>query len=299
MKKWIQLALCLSLSSGVSAQVHNLDFEVCDTSSVQQISGFNCLYLEGWTRTNGTAANTVTSFSFNNGGITESQNGNMALKLSVFYTYDKDMAYQRVAYSSFPAALNGYYKYWDNLLYNTQTQNAEPDTATVSVLLSKWNSSLNQRDTIGSGQLKLTEALNYTGFSCPVQYVSTVTPDSILIHLNCSRIRDEYGFLGNQFGDNSFFIVDNLSLEDQALGLEDNREDTPWQVFPNPGNGVIHIPDFTGKASLVDLHGKELVVQSYPESAIDAVSFPQGVYLLRLQEHSGRVTYMNYVKYSF
>ena len=98
-------------------------------------------------------------------------------------------------------------------------------------------------------------------------------------------------------GDNSFFIVDNLSLEDQALGLEENPENTPWNVFPNPGNGVIHIPDFTGEAALLDLHGKQLVVRSYPESAIDAVSLPQGTYLLRLQEHSGRVTYINYVKH--
>ncbi|MNJ90850.1 hypothetical protein D3C87_84900 [compost metagenome] len=295
MKKIIHLALGLGLSMNASAQLQNLDFEVCDTSTVQRIPGYNCFYLEGWKRTNGTPVNTVTSYSIDNGGVTDTQNGDMALKLSVFYTHDKDMAYQRAAYTSFPASLKGYYKYFDNLIYNHQTQNVERDTATVSVLLSKWNSHLNQRDTIGFGQLKLSEAFNYTPFSCPVHYTSTVTPDSILIHLNCSRIRDEYGLSGNLFGDNSFFFIDNLSLEDGTLGLEEPAESKKWQIFPNPGNGLIHIPEFTGEATLVDVHGKHLVSQSYPESAIDLNSFPQGVYLLRLKEHSGRITFISYL----
>lgn len=293
MKKQILLALCMGLTISVSAQVQNLDFEVCDTSTVQQISGFNCLYLQGWTRTNGVAVNTVTSFSLGNGGTTESQNGDMALKLSVFYATDKDMAYQRAAYTSFPSSVNGYYKYFDNLIYNTQTGNAETDTATVSVLLSKWNNALNQRDTIGFGQLKLNEALNYTAFSCPVQYISTGTPDSILIHLNCSRLK--YGFLGNLFGDNSFFIVDNLSITDHTLGLQETAEITTWKVFPNPGHGVIQIPGFEGEATLIDLHGKQLVSQTYPGSLLDTGTLPQGTYLLRLTEKSGRITYTNYV----
>lgn len=297
MKKWIHLALGLSVSISVSAQVQNLDFEVCDTSTVQQADGFNCFYLQGWKRSNGSPVNTVESYSVNNGGVTESHHGNMALRLSVFYTYDKDMAYQRAAYTSFPTALSGYYKYFDNVVYNTQNQTMETDTATVRVLLSKWNSGLNQRDTIGFGQLKLSEALHYTRFSCPVQYTSTATPDSMLIHLNCSRIRDQYGLLGNAFGDNSFFLVDNLSLEANSLGLEETTNRNAWKVFPNPGNGLIHVPDFTGEVSLVDLSGKQLASRIYPESIIDAAAFPQGVYMLRLKEHSGRTTYINYVKY--
>jgi len=296
MKKLIYILAGFSFTFSASAQLQNLDFELCDTSVLPQLEDSNCLYPQGWTRTNGNPFSEGYSFTFGNGGVADAQNGDMALRLSVWYTFDKDMAYQRAAYTSFPGALSGYYMYTENVLANTVLQIEEPDTATVTVLLSKWNDVLSHRDTIGFGHLKLNGASSYTAFSCPINYVSTVAPDSILILLNCSRMREQQGLMGNLFGNNSYFTVDNLSLGSSTLGLEETTEMQSWKVFPNPGNGMIHIPDFKGNAAMFDINGKMILDQSYPDAEIDASLLPQGIYLLHLTEKSGRVSFTKYVK---
>lgn len=296
MKMLIYILIGLNFPVSASAQLRNLDFEFCDTSTESRLEGFNCRYLEGWTRTNGSPFSEGYSFHNENGGVPDAQNGEMALRLSVWYTYDKDMAYQRAPYTLLPGFLKGYYTYTDNTIANMLLQTMEPDTATVTVLLSKWNSFSNQRDTIGLGRLHLNAASGYTAFSCPVHYFSTAAPDSILILLNCSRIREQQGLQGNLFGNNSYLTIDNLSLEENTLGLEDPVEIGEWRIVPNPGNGIIHIPGFIGDVVISDMNGKLLDAQSYPGSEIDMRLLPQGVYFLRLREKSGQVSYVKYVK---
>ncbi len=303
MKKLIYLALGIGFPVCISAQLQNLDFEVCDTSVVPHLEGENCQYLQGWTRTNGDPGSENMGFGFgaNTGGVSDAQNGDMALRLSVFYHYDKVMAVQRAPFTSFPESLSGYYTYTGNVVSNLANQGQiEPDTATVRVLLSKWDNVLSQRDTIGFGELKLNQTLSYTIFTCPIAYTSTaLAPDSIHILLNPSRVREGdnlYAGLGESEPECSFFTVDNLYLNGDVLGLEKAPENQNWTAFPNPGNGIIQIQDFIGEAKLTDLNGKVIDIQSYPEQTIDVSLLPLGVYLLHLTDNFGQVQYSKYVK---
>lgn len=297
MKKLIYFLIGLSFPISASAQLQNLDFELCDTTVVPHLEGENCRHLEGWISTQGSAVSDGWGFTPNTGGVPDAQNGEMALRLSVFYNYAKKMAYQRAPYTLFPYSLSGYYTYTDNVVWTSDGE--EPDIAEITVILSKWNTLLWQRDTIGFGQLQLNNASSYTHFSCPINYVSTAVPDSIFVLLDCSRVNREAGLIGgidlfNSEG--SFFTVDNFSLEVNALDLEEAHKIQKWKIFPNPGNGIIHISDFKGDAVMFDINGKLIGAQSYPDFEIDASLLPQGVYLLRLTEKSGQISYTKYVK---
>lgn len=280
-----------------SAQLLNLDFEQCDLTKEHPFIEEICRYPLGWSRTNGTHLSFDFGFISGNGSIQEPQNGDRALRLCVWYSgLDKDMAYQKASYSAKPASLSGYYHYTDNIVYNNATDMTEPDTATVSVLLSKWNPLLHRQDTIGFGSVKLNDTLTYTNFLCPIQYFSDQTPDSILIVLNCSRSRDEPDVIGkHSFGNSSIFTIDNLSFEFNTVGLNEAVSPKKWSVYPNPGNSIIQIPDFTGEASLFNLQGKLIDTRAYPGSQIDTAPLQVGAYILRLKEKTGQVSPLIYL----
>lgn len=279
------------------AQLQNLDFEHCDLSKEFPFIEEICRYPLGWSRTNGTHFDFDFGFISGNGSIPEPQNGEMALRLCVWYSgLDKDMAYQKAPYTAHPVSLSGYYHYTENTVLNRTTDLVEPDTATVTVLLSKWDHLLNRQDTIGFGSVKLNEASTYTQFTCPIDYFSDQTPDSIYILLNCSRTRDEPGVFGNHaFGNSSIFTVDNLSLEFSSVGLNEEVAAKKWSVYPNPGHGMIQIPDFIGEASLFNLQGKLIDTRIYPASEIDTRSLPVGSYILQLREKSGQISPIIYL----
>lgn len=288
------VAVMLFIGGHASAQLQNLDFEVCDTSVEQPINGLNCRHLEGWTL-GGTAMGSGFGFSIGNGGVSTAQNGSMALQLSVWYTYSKDEAFQQVPFTAFPESLNGYYMYTDNVVSSIHNPVLQPDSASVVVLLSKWNSASGQRDTIGYGKRYLGEATTYTAFSCPIQYVSSQSPDSILIHLDCSRI-PVGSVVGSMWGNSSNFTVDNLSLNDNALQVKEPAEQETWVAHPNPGNGQVQLPGFSGSVEVLDLNGKCVFNQAYSENVVNITTLPDGVYLLKLTDQLNRTSNVKYLK---
>jgi len=79
-------------------------------------------------------------------------------------------------YTSRPVSLKGYYKYIP----------VGGDSALVSVMLSKYNSALHKRDTVGwVKQLYKTPVTTYTLINLPITYQSTAIPDSLTL-LICS-----------------------------------------------------------------------------------------------------------------
>lgn len=58
------------------------------------------------------------------------------------------------------------------------------DSATIGVALTKWNKTLNKRDTIGVGQLSLTDTMQWQNFAVPITYIAAaVAPDTAVIIL--------------------------------------------------------------------------------------------------------------------
>lgn len=83
------------------------------------------------------------------------------------------------AYTSRPANLTGS---WQHMIFGTSQ-------GSVSVLLSKWNSSTSMRDTVAFVSQTLSGmAMSWATFSIPLTYHSSAMPDSAIIVLAASGI---------------------------------------------------------------------------------------------------------------
>lgn len=283
MKKLL-LLLLLAAGMAAQAQLQNMDFEEWE-DGIQQ-----SYYLpSNWKRSDGVLQDGTTDFY--HPPATDAQNGDYALRLSLWYTYVKDMAYQEAPINSRPTSLTGHYTYTDNLLMRLDTGETVIDTARVFVYMTKWNESLSRRDTIGTGILKLNAADQYTAFSCPITYTSDAVPDKIKVLLDCSIFdrNTEEMQSGLSLGISSFFTIDNLALTPQALST-DNMVNKNIRLYPNPVSNKLFVDNFSGTASIYDIAGKQVLSQAY-NSGIDVSGFTKGVYLLKLQTENGASTH--------
>ena len=89
MKKLLLIGTALLLQAAASAQLQNTDFETWEIPVNEAIGGNRPV---GWVRTNGIPMS-ETYFFYHN-PVTEAQNGDYALRISIWYTYDIDMAKQ-------------------------------------------------------------------------------------------------------------------------------------------------------------------------------------------------------------
>lgn len=280
MKKML-LLLALTLTIGVSAQLQNMDFE----SWVNPIGEPGSNAPTGWLRSNGVPLSE--NMGFYHDPATDAQNGNYALRLSIWYTYDKDLAYQMAPIASRPTALNGHYTYTDNLINDALTNEVRDDEASVQVYLTKWNAALAQNDTIGRGGLTLHNALAYTAFSCPITYSSNEMPDTIKVILD-STLMDKSPddpmphTSALPGGVSSIFTVDNLELETDALGVEIPAATAGIRAYPNPVANILNITGFEGRAEIYDAAGKKVLVKDNITTGIDVSSLANGMYMLAL-----------------
>lgn len=283
MKKIISLSLMIAMPMIANAQLQNLDFEQWQNNPTDESFPNKPT---GWTITDG----------FNDAEhcmyppATDAQNGYYALTLGIWYHYVKDAARQTATINYRPVTLKGHYKYTDNIIQG----DAGPvnDVAQVNVYLTKWNPVLSQNDTIGRGTLDLHESLDYSSFSCPVTYSSDAIPDKVTIYLDCTRIKraGETESLIRMEGDGSYFTVDNISLEENTMGIGDFNTLNAL-IYPNPVKESVTIANFSGHAELYDMAGKLLLSTPVTESPVGLQQFQKGIYTLKLTDG-------NSIKYS-
>ncbi len=216
MNKLIPILAFTAISIAANAQLQNTGFEDWQ-NPIDPLTGNKPV---GWTRSNGIPSGE--NYNFYHQPVTDPQSGNYALRLSIWYTYDEDMAFQEAPIASRPAAFTGYYTYTDNAVYSHFSGEVVDDEARVFVYLTKWNAALSQNDTIGTGYLQLAAVENYTQFNCPITYTSDATPDKIKVILDASLLDKSTG--GAAFtstvpgGVSSILTVDNLALLGQGFG---------------------------------------------------------------------------------
>ena len=214
-----------------------------------------------------------------------SQHGQLALKLSRWYSYTYDQVRQRAPISFSPGALTGFY------LYTNANLVSQKDTAVAEVYLTRWNAATQQPDTVGFGEQPLPEITQYTAFSCAITYTSSLAPDSITVLIKPTKTNDqcEPGIGGWC----SFLTVDNLSLS-VLSAAPDSRANTALQLVPNPANRHVRLTlppeaqNQTATLHLTDLSGK--TVRQQPLSPTEALflelrlpSLPAGLYVVKLQ----------------
>jgi hypothetical protein len=180
-----------------------------------------------------------------------------------------------------PTKVSGYFKY---LQVNS-------DTAMIAVVLTKWNSVSNTRDTLGLfGSLMNTAYTNYTPFTINISV--SQTPDSMNILLVSSG--------GNSPQIGSILIVDNLSME--FLPNTDIQPIVPLgaSAFPNPANDYImfSVPD-EGQSFLrmYDVTGKLVYENMFSEKSfsVDVSKFSSGIYQVIIQNNRNTYTHKTYI----
>jgi hypothetical protein len=210
---------------------------------------------ENWTfPNNDTVPEGWSSSGFGAGRSSASQSGNYSAYVWNWYYYAKGWIVNGQAGAGFtmynassggtpitekPLKLHGYYFYvkGDNGSFD--------DSAFVNIIVKKFNTSLQQPDTVALGRLHLAPASSFIPFTVDIEDIAPgIDPDSIVISFwSC--------FDNNCFCDVSgagnclFFYVDDLSLElaSGIISIDDWYKG--FAVYPNiiSGKATIRIPD--------------------------------------------------------
>lgn len=163
------------------------------------------------------------------------------------------------------------------------------DSAFVNVIAKKYNTTLNQADTVALGRLHLPAVSNYTPFSVELtDLIPGTDPDSIVISFwSC--------FDNNCFCDNSssgncmFFYVDDISLDFQSGVLPIDGWFNQPVVFPNPSGDevAVRVPGAAGTHTLRLYNATGMLVQETKSGdaadlRVRKGNLPAGLYTLEI-----------------
>ena len=110
-------------------------------------------------------------------------------------------------FAGHPVAINGFYKRYTDALQEDQSSN---DSGQVTVLLTRWNTALFQRDTVAFGARAFGEQPEWSSFSIGLDYLLSGDPDTLVVRV-LSGIDCFCGMETN--GTCCYLYVDDLSVE--------------------------------------------------------------------------------------
>ncbi|MEI6900166.1 MAG: T9SS type A sorting domain-containing protein [Bacteroidota bacterium] len=178
-----------------------------------------------------------------------------------------------------PLSLSGWYKY----------EPVNGDSATVVILLSKWNPSTHKRDTIGYGRFFQKQAVSeYTQFTLPVNYRNNNAPDSITILTISSGGFNVVNFMQSHGQVGSTMYIDDLMLEYPAGIRQNLMPDVMVSVYPNPTSNNLHVEltmdVVNGLFQVYNMEGRMMTSLSLESKTgtLTVSSFPAGTYLYKL-----------------
>jgi hypothetical protein len=118
------------------------------------------------------------------------------------------------------------------------------DVASFSGWLTKWNTSVHQRDTIAVLSGNTSGMLHSWGdFSFPFVYRSAAIPDSAIIMISSSSTNPTK---------NSFIWLDDLAFDGTVTSLEPLNSKVEVNVFPNPASQFVKVSFFSPKSDQVN-----------------------------------------------
>ena len=137
---------------------------------------------------------------------------------------------------------------------NWQYMNYGASSGRILVTLTRWDTGLNQRVTVGVANQVLTGmVMSWASFNINFAYSDGGYPDTCIISLRAS---------GNAPTNNDYLWVDNLGFSGTVLGVASNNNSvTNLNVFPNPTSENITVEFNNSKSSniklqMLDLNGK-------------------------------------------
>lgn len=181
-------------------------------------------------------------------------------------------------FSSRPAQLTGSWQYMA----------MGSDAGFVSVLLTKWNSTMNMRDTVATSYQSLSGmAMSWATFTMNLTYMSTSYPDSAIIFLSSSNVASPVA--------NSYLYVDNLAFAGSVPTAVNNITSTTIaaSIYPNPATNFTNV-SFSSIVSggvnikVADLNGRTWrTINENSNSGrntylLNISEIPKGIYLVNI-----------------
>ncbi|HPE86161.1 MAG: PCMD domain-containing protein [Bacteroidales bacterium] len=176
-----------------------------------------------------------------------------------------------IPYTNRPQRMEGFYKYTPQGI----------DSCAFIALFFKYNTELNQRDTLGHAMFFNPNAVTeWTHFSAEVNWSSTANPDTTnIILLSTSNVA--------QTLPGSVLLADNISYE-SGVGIEQNNPNNKLQVelFPNPATNRItvsiafHEEEIAGTLKIYSSSGKLIRYEKEitSGSTLNVSRLPEGIY---------------------
>ncbi len=174
--------------------------------------------------------------------------------------------------------------YWQYMPYTTD------DQGYIAVIISKWNVTLNKRDTIGYGYHEPVGMVHHWSlFQVGINYTSAATPDSAMVILSAS---------GPNPVAYSFLWVDDVWLGDSVIqtGVTDlNAQNTRITLYPNPANESVNAAYFAHASSemtieLTDMTGRilwrqtQLTTRGNNNFSIPTAGLAKGLYCVKFSD---------------
>ncbi len=285
MKKFIVLAIALCMAASTFAQIPNNSFE-----NWTNTNGYNMP--DGWDNLNSmTTSQSVYTCTKGTPGsvgaaylklISQTVTGMGVMPgVAVSGTIDMNsmMPAAGFACADRPTSLKGKWQYMAS----------GNDQGFIAIYLTKWNSGMGMRDTIGMAMQMLNGmAMSWANFTIPISYNNPANPDSAIIILSAS---------GDTPVNGSYLYIDNLSFTIPTTGLT-TEEVGLLKLYPNPASSVMQL-DLTGltvpvkSITITNIEGK---VVSYVTNAttkintIDVSTLPAGLYILQVQTEKGNIS---------
>lgn len=180
-----------------------------------------------------------------------------------------------IAYNKQPTIFSGYYKY----------STPGVDSCIMSIYLTKYNISLQKRDTVGQGIYTSGEREEWTNFETIINYFSSETPDSMNILILSSDT--------SLFVEGSTLLIDKLYIDEPVSIKDYNQNDLESKIFiyPNPAKEFIYLDIADNKLQncsikLIDLNGAILIesVLRSDKNKIDVSHLSPGMYFIQISD---------------
>jgi len=147
-----------------------------------------------------------------------------------------------------PTELNGFYKY---------AEGNRPDSGIITVLLSKYNPLAGGLNIVGIGGGVFSNTASYTAFSAPIQYLTSETPDTVIIIMGTTTNigLDSTALTSAPVG--SVLYVDDLTFSGNApnaIGSVDKLIEA--SLYPNPSSDQLTV-------NYVQVNSSPVTIQLY------------------------------------
>ncbi len=183
---------------------------------------------------------------------------------------EPDLSNLGTPFANRPSSFEFYYKYLP----------AIGDSAVGYVMLSKWNTATQKRDTIGLGEFSVGDSIkSYVKRVVNIVYSSATQPDSIVVFFSTS-----YDGFNPMIGSQLFIDEFRLNFPVGLNNASTNNE--LFKMYPNPSNGLVTIalsePQI--EVTVYDLNGKKVYLASSQDARLtfSTEGWKAGVYVVEV-----------------